>query len=129
MRTLWEQQTWRRRGFWLYAALLFTSTHWPHLRLPGPEIRTDLIMHFGAFGAWAIACAAAGWVGRWGTAKNLWWNLPIGFAYAGFDEGLQAIPALGRTCAWDDFIANCVGIVIGTVITLVAARCKLLPRE
>lgn len=109
---------WWRQIFVVYALALFTATHWPQLRISGPPIRSDLIIHFAAFSAWSYFFAATGWAGNWYSWRGLLWPLVIGILYAAFDEGLQALPALGRTCAWDDFAANCGGIAIG----LVAAR-------
>ena len=102
--------------FAMYAAVLFVATHWPQLRIAGPEIRSDLIIHFGAFGAWTFFLAKTRWPG------NLLRTGLIGIVYAAIDEGLQAIPALGRTCAWDDFAANCGGVVLGVLAVWVANR-------
>ncbi len=109
---------WWRQIFVVYAIVLFTATHWPQLRIDGPPIRTDLIIHFGAFGAWAFFFAATAWVGNWNSWRGLRWPFVIGILYAAIDEGSQAIPAIGRTCAWDDFAANCGGIFLG----ILAAR-------
>ncbi len=70
-------------------------------------------MHLCAFGGWAFCFTATAWVGNWNSWFGLRWPFAIGIAYAALDEGLQAIPALGRTCAWDDFAANCAGVGLG----------------
>jgi VanZ family protein len=36
--------------------------------------------------------------------------------YAAFDEGTQAIPILGRTAAWDDYLFNVMGVSLGTAV-------------
>jgi len=100
-----------------YAILLFTGTHWPNLQIKGPVERSDLWVHLGAFGAWTVLAAVCGFFGPVFSARNLTltWLLAVG--YACIDEGLQAIPALGRTCAWDDLACNVLGIslAIGAV--------------
>lgn len=104
---------WWRWAFTAYAITLFVATHWPQLRIAGPPIRSDLIIHFIAFGIWSFLFAAADLRGNAASWRNLQWPLAIGLIYAAIDEGSQAIPALGRTCAWDDFAANCGGIALG----------------
>ena len=42
-----------RLAFWVYAAALFTATHWPKLEVPGPE-GSDKVIHVGAFGTWML---------------------------------------------------------------------------
>ena len=113
MIVLRQARLWWRQIFVAYALLLFVATHWPQLRISGPPIRSDLIMHVVAFGTWAFLFAAAHWIGNWNSWRGLSWPLAISIVYAAIDEGLQAIPALGRTCAWDDFAANCGGVVLG----------------
>ena len=105
--------------FWLYAALLFTATHWPALE---PNIkfidRPDLIIHFGCFGSWYIAFWLAAWVGPPLRPRSIALCIPIAILYAGFDEGLQAIPFVRRHCAWDDFFANSAGILLASTLAL-----------
>jgi hypothetical protein len=40
----------------------------------------------------------------------------VATAFAALDEGLQAIPFLNRTCAWDDMAANVMGILTAFLI-------------
>lgn len=56
------------------------------------------------------------------STRNYVTTFFAGLVYAAFDEGLQAIPALGRTCAWDDYAANAGGILIGTLMLAAAGR-------
>lgn len=113
--------------FGIYAGLLFVATHWPALRIPGPFERTDLIAHFSCFGTWAFLMMLCQ---RWGPAaswRNIALSVVVALLYAGFDEGLQAIPALKRTCAWDDYGANAIGI--GIAATVMATLGKSLLRD
>ncbi len=105
--------------FALYALVLFTGTHWPKLKIEGPIPRPDLYIHFAAFGLWAFLfglCAFfASKAPRFSTLNYII-TFFAGLLYAAFDEGLQAIPALGRTCGWDDYAANAGGILLGTIV-------------
>ncbi len=108
-----------RIGFWVYAILLFTATHWPALELNVPMVeRPDLIIHFGCFGGWYIAFWLAGWVGPPLRFRSIALAIPAAILYAGFDEGLQAIPFVRRHCAWDDFFANCGGMLLAASLAL-----------
>jgi VanZ family protein len=99
--------------FLCFALLLFTGTHWPQLRIEGPIPRTDLWMHFGAFATWTFLCGCCAFFGpRWSRA-NIGTTCLIGLLYAALDEGLQLIPQLGRTAAFDDYGANAIGVAIG----------------
>src|SRR4051812_40045606 len=88
-------------AFWLYAAALFTGTHWPKLELPGPE-GSDKVIHVLALGAWMVIASAQGWFGAPLSDRNLLRTLLASAAYAAVDEGLQAIPFVHRTAALDD---------------------------
>lgn len=115
-------RTWRT-AFVAYAIALFTMTHWPKLVVQGPVPRTDLWAHFAAFSLWTVLLG-----GSFGRGLPLWALALVGFAYAGVDEGLQAIPALGRVCAWDDFFADCGGVVIGVGVLALWRRVTGTPR-
>lgn len=109
----------RLTGFAAYALLLFTGTHWPALDIRTDVIeRPDLAVHFVAFGLWTLALWQSGLAGDPLRAKSVGVCVPIGVVYAAFDEGLQAIPALRRTCAWDDYAFNCIGVLIGAGLAL-----------
>ncbi len=103
--------------FWFYAAILFTGTHWPNLHAPGPE-GSDKIIHIGAFGTWMLVAAIQGWFGAPLSDRNLLRTLLLAAAYGATDEGLQAIPFVHRTCALDDYAANCIGIMLATLTLL-----------
>ncbi len=113
-----------RWAFAAYVAVLFTGTHWPNLQIHGPIERSDLAVHLGAFGAWACLATLCRFFGPVFSPRNLvlCWLLATG--YACIDEGLQAIPSLHRTCAWDDLGFNIVGIslAIGGMWLLGAVR-------
>lgn len=107
--------------FWVCAAALFTGTHWPALEVHVPGIdRPDLIVHFVLFGGWFGLFWLTGYVGEPLRIRSILIAAVVSCLYAGFDEGLQAIPWIRRTCAWDDYAANCTGIGIGVVIAVIA---------
>lgn len=118
MMNWWSTRGWRL-AFACYAVALFTATHWPKLRLPEIVPRTDLVIHLGAFGTWTLLFGLTEWAGRFGSSGSVWVLarvLVIGVAYGGADELLQGIPGLGRVVAWDDFGANCLGVLCGTTV-------------
>lgn len=109
-----------RLAFAVYALALFVATHWPRLAIDSPVRGTDKIIHAAVFCIWTLLLAGAtstpsrrASLGRLGLIAAL---------YACVDEGLQAIPALGRTCSWADLLANFGGVGIGLVILTVARR-------
>lgn len=95
-----------------YAVLLFVGTHWPNLQIQGPVERSDLWVHLFAFGTWAALAALCGFFGKPLSRRNLLLTWLLAVAYACIDEGLQGVPALGRTCAWDDLFCNVLGITL-----------------
>lgn len=112
-----------RVGFACFALVLFTMTHWPALRVPNVVPRSDLWIHAGAFMAWTLMCVLGSFFDATPlTRKNILFSTTAGVAYAGFDELTQAIPILHRTCAWDDFFADTLGVVIAGVIAFVLSR-------
>lgn len=111
-----------RVAFWAFAGLLFIGTHWPNLRIEGPVQRTDLWVHLSVFGTWmllACLCRFFGPTAAWG---NVWRTWLAAITYAAFDEGLQLIPALHRTAAWDDYAANVTGITLAGALVLILGR-------
>ena len=105
-----------RVAVWIFlgfAVLLFTGTHWPQLRIQGPIPRPDLWIHFAAFATWTFLCGCCAFFGpRWSRA-NIGTTCLVALLYAALDEGLQLIPQLGRTAAFDDYGANAIGVAIG----------------
>ncbi|MBX3375504.1 MAG: hypothetical protein KF678_00700 [Phycisphaeraceae bacterium] len=113
-------ESWRwvlRTAFFLYAVVLFGATHWPALRIEGSG-RPDLIVHLAAFGLWTLALNLAGFWGPRFSVRNVLISGAVAVMYAAFDEGTQAIPALQRTAAWDDYLANVSGIVLASLTCL-----------
>ncbi|USN99927.1 MAG: VanZ family protein [Phycisphaeraceae bacterium] len=108
-----------RIGFVVCALVLVTLTHWPNLQVEGPIPQSDKLYHMIAFFCWMQLLLATGWLDRRWAWKNLAIAMPLAIAYAGLDELSQGLPGLGRTVAWSDFAANCVGIEIGAVVWLV----------
>lgn len=111
-------------AFAVYAPMLFLGTHWPNLRIDGPVERSDLWVHLGAFGLWSVLAASCGWFGEPGSWRNLSRAWLLSMAYAAVDESLQAIPALHRTAAWDDYAANAVGITLGSALVWAVRRVR-----
>mgnify|MGYP001367385905 CR=1 FL=1 len=98
--------------FIAYAATLAVATHWPGVVIDGPVPRSDLWVHLGAFGLWAMLLAITGVGGKIGGPKNLLGTLVIGVMYAAVDEFTQQF--FGRISAFDDFLADAIGVVLGT---------------
>jgi hypothetical protein len=117
----WKRSPLVTAAFWLYAAALFTATHWPNLRLNAPE-GSDKVIHCMVFGGWMIVATAMGWFGEPLSDRNLLRTLFVAAAYGGLDEGLQAIPFVHRTCALDDYAANAVGVMLAALVLLVLRR-------
>ena len=114
----------RRVAFWLFALALFVGTHWPRLELNVPGVkRPDLIVHFGLFATWYLLLFAAAYLAKLGRVRSLIAVWVIAVAYAGLDEGLQAIPFVHRDAAWDDFAADVGGVTIGFLIAAVWTAC------
>lgn len=128
--------SWRwvlRGGFFVYACVLFTATHWRALRIEGSG-RPDLIVHIGAFGVWTGALIMAGFWGPRLAARNVLISGAVAIVYAAFDEATQAIPWFRRTAAWDDYLANVGGIVLACLTclalgALIARHRSLEPAE
>lgn len=111
----------RRAAFWLYLPTLFTATHWPKLTLPGTG-RPDLIVHLFAFGLWTALFIGAGFFGPALSWRNIRVAFLIAPLYAAIDEGLQAIPFVHRTAAFDDWLANLSGILLACFGALILMK-------
>ena len=106
--------------FWAYAAALFLATHWPRLVVDSPVRGTDKVIHAAVFCIWTLL------LGRATEAGSRGWRLitlaVVACVYAAIDEGLQAIPALGRTCSAADLGANLAGVALAIVAVGVLSR-------
>jgi VanZ family protein len=112
-----------RVGFVCFAVVLFTMTHWPALKVRNVVPRSDLWIHASAFTAWTLLCILASLFDTNPLSRrNILLSMLAGVAYAGFDELTQAIPILHRTCAWDDFFADALGVVIAGVVAILLSR-------
>jgi hypothetical protein len=113
-----------RWAFRAYTAALLTVTLWPKLRVPNAVPRTDLVAHMIGFGLWTLLLLLCGAFGRVWSVRNVALSALVGVAFSGIDELLQLIPFIHRTCAWDDFGADCLGvaIVLGAALVIVARR-------
>ena len=103
-----------RLAFWLYAPVLFALTHFPGVKVPMPG-RPDLVVHLVVFGLWTALLIGAGFFGRVLGARNIVLCGLIGVVYSGVDEALQAIPAIRRHAAWDDWAANVLGVAVAVL--------------
>ena len=110
-----------RVAFAAYAVVLVTATHWPQLRIEGPVPRSDLYIHIAAFGLWTLLLIATQLLGPWRSRRAVTRAVGVGLLVAA-DELTQAIPALGRTVALDDYLANAAGVLLaGLAVMIVAA--------
>lgn len=118
-----------RAAFLAYALVLLVATHWPRLRIEGPVERPDLWLHMLAFGFWTALLALSGLAGpRW-SVRGVVASVGVGLAYAALDEASQAIPALGRTAALDDYLADAAGILLAGALLLVVSWRRDLRRR
>jgi VanZ family protein len=108
-----------RVAFCSYALLIFTLTHWPQLKVPGPS-RTDLVVHATVFGLWLILLTMLALFGSRLSVRNISASALLTLFYAAFDESTQFFSP-GRVVALDDFGANAVGVLAGSAIMLVCA--------
>jgi len=113
----------RRIIFAVYAVALFIGTHIPNLHVRVPTIdRPDLLIHMAAFGGWFSLLLAAELLGPWRAFRSIALCLLIAICCAAVDEYSQSLPILRRTAAWDDFVANVMGIVLAAILALIAAQ-------
>lgn len=108
-----------RLVFAAVAVALATATHWPKLKVPGPE-GTDLVIHMASFGAWTIALACCGFFGPALERRSILVGVPAALAYAGLDELTQAFSP-GRVVTWADFGANALGVAAASLLLLIVA--------
>jgi VanZ family protein len=111
-------------AFWSFAVLLTIGLLWPNAQLPPVINRPDLIVHCVSYGLFTSLLFASGlcvWPKpmirrNW---RSLGWALAIALLYSTATETLQSIPFLKRTSAFDDWLANLLGIVVGGIISCV----------
>lgn len=116
-RTVW------RTAFWIYVPVLFLGTHWPALEAPSPVPRTDLYIHFTAFVVWtALMIGSRFFALRWHDRRNVVLCGLTSLVVAAFNEATQAIPALRRNAAVEDFLANAAGVGACAMIALVVGE-------
>ncbi|MBY0308626.1 MAG: VanZ family protein [Phycisphaerales bacterium] len=106
-RALW------RCAFLAYALLLTTLLLWPSLELPPVVRRPDLYAHCATFGTFTLLLSLwnpAGFTRAWAASLLA---VGLGVAYGALTELLQTIPALHRSGAVDDWLADGLGSVVG----------------
>ncbi len=112
----------RRAIFALYAALTVTLTHWPKLKVPFPESRSDLLVHMTVFGLWTTSFIGGAFLGSVLSRRNILLGGLASAIYSVIDEITQGIPGVNRTVALDDALANALGVALAVVVLLLLAR-------
>ncbi len=105
-----------RLAFAVYACLLFAGTHWPRLAIDMEIGRPDLVLHFLAFGTWAILFNLAAFFGPTLNKRTIVRGAVVALVYAAFDESTQLIAILHRHAGWADFSANVAGILSASCV-------------
>lgn len=101
-----------------YWVLLFISTHYPRVSIPGEIPQSDKLVHFTAFGLLAFLYWRFARALRPPGARSVWVSGVVLIAYAALDEYLQQF--FGRFTDLMDFLANTAGIV--TVLAALEVR-------
>ncbi|MFZ4572837.1 MAG: hypothetical protein ACOYN0_00485 [Phycisphaerales bacterium] len=107
-----------------YAGTIFALTHWPRLAFASPIQRSDLYIHFTAFGLWTTLLAATQCFGPALSRRNLLRSGLTALIYAPIDEFSQAIPGLGRSAGLDDLAANYGGVLLAVSICFLVRRVR-----
>jgi len=101
-----------RVAFVAYTAALLTATHWPGLAVKGPVERTDLLIHMGAFGGWAVLLFLTRWLRAPDRPVVEGGRVALAAVCFGvFDETTQ--PLFSRVFDWTDLMADTLGAVLG----------------
>ncbi|TVQ61351.1 MAG: murein biosynthesis integral membrane protein MurJ [Phycisphaerales bacterium] len=109
----------RLAAFILYTVALCLGTHWPRLTIDiGDFHRPDLALHLTAFGGFTILLIASNLLGDWLRPRTVVRAFFVAAVFAAINESTQGIPALGRTVALDDYLANLLGIALATAAVL-----------
>ena len=100
-----------------YAGTLLLLTHWPRVSvpaLPGLGLPLDKIAHLGLYAGLAMLLAVTNHLGGLATR----WFMPTLFvwiaAFAAADEATQILS--GRTCDFNDWLFDLIGVVGGLVL-------------
>lgn len=115
----------RRSVRWIflgYSIVLVVLTLWPALQVPEIVHRSDLVAHLSFFGTFTVLAIASGFFGPVFARRNIILTWIACLAFAATDESLQAIPALHRTCAWDDMAANAMGTASAVLLMVAWGR-------
>lgn len=108
--------------FVLYAAALFTGTHWPALAIGSPgTTRLDLYIHAAAFGVWTVLLTFCAFFGPTLSRRNRIRSLAVAAVYSVFDELSQGIPAIRRTVDVLDLVSNLTGVGLAGLALSAAA--------
>ena len=94
-----------------YAVLLIVATHWPGSP-PEPgvpqHVPPDKLMHFLAFGGFAMLL----WTSRW---IRHWWTIGlVSLAFVLLDEWTQSVFAVNREASGQDIVAGVLGVLTAT---------------
>lgn len=111
-----------RAIFGVYAVAMAVATHWPKLELPPAPIRTDIVVHMGAFGLWATLCALCRWFGPAFCGRNLTLAGVVSLVYSAIDEATQGLPGVNRVVGLDDALANAAGVTLAIALLWALGR-------
>ena len=89
--------------FWIFTCVLLIASHYPRLSVGTPGDAPDKLLHFFAFGGWALLLWSSGYV------RSLLLVVFLSVAFGAFDEATQAIPIMGRSADIQDLLADGAG--------------------
>ena len=95
--------------FWFCTIALLAGSHYPKLEVGTPGDAPDKLLHFFAYGGWAVLLVGTGYI------KSLPLVAILAIAFGVFDELTQAIPMLGRSPDPWDLVADGAGGVVAVV--------------
>lgn len=111
----WRSDLWRRL-FFVYVLVLTVALLWPNLTVPEVIPRPDLVIHGLTFGLFSLLLCLWNPAGSRQRLRIALLALAAGAAYGGATELLQSIPILKRSAAWDDWGADCFGVLCGLAV-------------
>lgn len=107
----------------MYVALIFFASSRPYLHAPGPDFQfKDKLAHAVEYGllGWLMARTARP-TRQLHPAIEVLWFVALGAGIAGFDELFQGtVP--GRMTDVTDWIADVIGLLLGTTLAVMSAR-------